>query len=514
MSWWRSYRNIVGLVCLLLAGCASGDGIAMTSIEADLPTKARSPSPIPVTGTPTATIEPTLTATEIPRSTPTLPPETGLPSVGPVLVFKAAGNSGGEEHLWAVSQDGTSPARLVDEPVLSFAVHPRSTLQKTIIAYVTPSKQGVSNIDLKLLVLPDGDVKTITPLVGEGFPIELSDVHHLIQAIRAGGLVWSPGGTLLAFVGMKDNAQVNLYTYDYNGGAIRRLSNQPYHALSPQWSPDGRFVIYRSTAISDTEGTQPEGLWASKYDGTGLVSLSGSAGRDIEGRYYTQVVAWLNNTELFLRNVRSSPSYALLANVDTGATSPAIDEPFDQAAYAPEYNTWLLTRIPEPGAEPSLLRYQYGERTEIPEADIKWVWWSDDHDMFFGTGDSRRLYTITPAGKLSEMPLEAGWYKQFDHEYRFSVSADGSWWAWHYPGGSGRGGAVWVGEPMKQPGHLVSAGTSTTELHLSWAPDSRRIICLVDAGLYKAEAPDFQIVPISSSVHAVPMSDWGGIWIR
>jgi hypothetical protein len=112
------------------------------------------------------------------------------------------------------------------------------------------------------------------------------------------------------------------------------------------------------------------------------------------------------------------------------------------------------------------------------------------------------------------MPLEDGWYSQFSLNYIFSVSPDGSRWAWHYPGDSGMGGPVWVGEPMKQPNHLVSAGTSTNQLYLSWTPDSQRVICLTDAGLYMAEASDFQIAPISTNLFAQHRADWGGVWVH
>ena len=202
---------------------------------------------------------------------------------------------------------------------------------------------------------------------------------------------------------------------------------------------------------------QTTGMWAAKYDGTGLTPLEGPLREEGERGYYTEVVAWLNNTELLLRSARFySMGYALHADAETGATSLVFDEPFIQAAYAPEYNTWLLSQANDAEASISLILYQYGERTELPADNIGWVWWSSEYDVFFGVDDSKRLYTITPRGKISEMPLEDGWYNQFSLNYSFSVSPDGSRWAWHYPGDSGMGGPVWVGEPMKQPDHLVS----------------------------------------------------------
>ncbi|MBN1311665.1 MAG: PD40 domain-containing protein [Anaerolineae bacterium] len=512
-------RSMVGVMCLLLVGCASGSGSITPPGEANQPIDAASPSAVPVTVTPTSTIEPSPPATESPSvidATATPVPENGLLDNGPILIFKAAGKPDGEEHLWAVNQDGSNLTQLVDENVLNFAVHPHSSLTGGItIVYAMLSEQGASNITLKLLALPGGDVETITPLVGETLPVELYDMYSLTQSVQSGGLVWSPGGTLLAFVGMLDDSWANLYTYDYAEGVITRLSNQPHHALHPQWSPDGRFIVYGAVEFFLMGSAQTTGMWASKYDGTGLAPLEGPLRENGERGYYTEVVAWLNNTELLLRSAHFYPmGYVLHADAETGATSMVFNEPFIQAAYALEYNTWLLSQANDSEASISLILYQYGERTELLADNVGWVWWSGDYDVFFGVGDDKRLYTITPRGKISELPLENGWYSQFSLNYIFSVSPDGSRWAWHYPGDSGMGGPIWVGEPMKQPIHLVSAGTSTNQLYLSWTPDSRRIICLTDAGLYMAEAPDFQIAPVSTNLFALHRADWGGVWVH
>ena len=511
----KQFNEAIAIVMfLLMVGCASGSGSATPSDKTTQPTVAISPSAIPATNTPTATIEPTPTAAPSATDALSIPaPETNLPQVGPVLIFKAAGKPDGEDYLWAVSQDGMSLTRLIDEPVLGFAVYPRSSLQNgTTIVYAARSDQGASNVTLKFLRLPGGEVRTITSLVGDTFPVELPDVANLIRSIRSGGLEWSPGGSLLAFTGMRDDTWINLYTYDYRGGTVTRLANQALHALHPQWSPDGRYVVYESAQLFGEGGTKPAGMWASKYDGSSLVWLGTAAGEGIDGRSYVQIVGWLSNTEVILRSA-SSPSYALLGNVETGATSLAIDELFSQVAYAPEYNVWLLSQPRDSGPGTSLILYHNGERTELPTVNIDQLWWSGDYNVFFGVDADKHLYTITPTGKITEIPLENGWYGQLGGSYRFVASPDSSRWAWRYPGDSGAGGPAWVGEPMKQPDHLVSAGTTTRELYLSWTPDSRRIICLTDAGLYMAEAPDFQITPISTGLHAEPAADWEGVWV-
>jgi Tol biopolymer transport system component len=82
-------------------------------------------------------------------------------------------------------------------------------------------------------------------------------------------LKWSPGGSLLAFVGALNGASFDVYTYDFLGGAITRLSDQPSNAYSLNWSPDGRYLVYEGFNFSGMSGPNIAGIWAVKADGTG-----------------------------------------------------------------------------------------------------------------------------------------------------------------------------------------------------------------------------------------------------
>jgi Tol biopolymer transport system component len=74
--------------------------------------------------------------------------------------------------------------------------------------------------------------------------------------------VWSPDGARIAFVSDRRGVVGDLYEKSIAGGEERLLLATPQNKSPADWSPDGRFLLYRTT---DTK--TGEDLWAMPFDG-------------------------------------------------------------------------------------------------------------------------------------------------------------------------------------------------------------------------------------------------------
>jgi Tol biopolymer transport system component len=65
--------------------------------------------------------------------------------------------------------------------------------------------------------------------------IKIADVDEVVNP------AWSPDGRQIAFSGLTGGFN-DLFVYDLEANALRRLTNDPYAELDPAWSPDGRQI--------------------------------------------------------------------------------------------------------------------------------------------------------------------------------------------------------------------------------------------------------------------------------
>ncbi|MBY0504734.1 MAG: S9 family peptidase [Bryobacteraceae bacterium] len=82
--------------------------------------------------------------------------------------------------------------------------------------------------------------------------------RQLTAGPRDASARWSPDGKTLAFVrSTETSGQIHLLSLE--GGEARPLTGIPKGASSPVWSPDGRLIVFSSTAIdADFDPKQPE----------------------------------------------------------------------------------------------------------------------------------------------------------------------------------------------------------------------------------------------------------------
>lgn len=200
----------------------------------------------PLAPTPTtASLRPTSTASPQPIVLPTeaIPatpePVGGISQVGPWLVYPSA--DGTSLHIYDQTnghQTRVTTGKLLHPDELPLGVSPAGGW----LAFRT------SDLRLQILHLPDGRLQMITPLVspelqkiaqnsGEAQPEALSII------LQAGGLAWSPDGRWLAFLAAVDGPSSDLYIYDTQTKAIRRLTSGMNQAATPFWAPDGLWVL-------------------------------------------------------------------------------------------------------------------------------------------------------------------------------------------------------------------------------------------------------------------------------
>ena len=113
---------------------------------------------------------------------------------------------------------------------------------------------------------------------------------------------WSPDGSLIAFASNRDTGppynpyNMDIYLMNADGSNVRRIVDDPEYDVGPQWSPDGRKILFMTGRHGDfdvyemnADGTAQRNLTADydKSDGAPVWSLDGHTiafSRRIEGK--------------------------------------------------------------------------------------------------------------------------------------------------------------------------------------------------------------------------------------
>ncbi|MEM6703397.1 MAG: protein kinase, partial [Acidobacteriota bacterium] len=151
---------------------------------------------------------------------------------GNQIVFRSERDGGG---LFVMGATGEDLRRLTRG-----GFHPTWSPSGDRIAYSTqtfysPQERGL-NSDLEIVDLESGEVNAL----------------NLRDAIEP---AWSPRGDRIAYWGMAQGSQRDIWTVDVATGEARTLTDSPSIDWSPQWSADGRHVLF----LSDRNGSM--NLW-------------------------------------------------------------------------------------------------------------------------------------------------------------------------------------------------------------------------------------------------------------
>lgn len=156
---------------------------------------------------------------------------------------------------------------------------------------------GVFDLALNLLDLTAGQTQPLTALLGADYPANFRQVAEALAqqgvtlvagadpVITAGflqeafergigALAWSPDGRYLAFAGQMGGPSSDLYLYDGETQAIRRLDDDLEQIQSVAWSPDGQWILYGSQYVAGAG--EPINYHAATVEGSTRRALSSS----------------------------------------------------------------------------------------------------------------------------------------------------------------------------------------------------------------------------------------------
>jgi Tol biopolymer transport system component/DNA-binding winged helix-turn-helix (wHTH) protein len=74
-----------------------------------------------------------------------------------------------------------------------------------------------------------------------------------VEGMSVGLPSWAPDGGALVFDAVDDNNVPDLFIVGANGGKLRRLTNDRFRELTPEWSSDGRWIYYSSDETGRSE---------------------------------------------------------------------------------------------------------------------------------------------------------------------------------------------------------------------------------------------------------------------
>jgi len=251
-------KKLTNLVSMLICRVALIISFVLFVVGCASPTTIPTLTSIPTAHLPTSTIESISTPTEIPLSL-----------TGPWLVFVD------DNHLYALNKNGTGLTSLV--PGLS-VWQVTSPPRANIIAAVTYENNDQLSYAVTLTDLPHGIILNKIPLMSffANDPTSFDNgpsgpFNGITGSDPDSAINWSPDGRYLAFMGAIENSLSSLYIYDSKLQTTKRLSQNQYQAVDPNWSPDGKWIVYEE--VSDFQGWQTEGMWAASVDGDELKLL-------------------------------------------------------------------------------------------------------------------------------------------------------------------------------------------------------------------------------------------------
>ena len=185
------------------------------------------------------------------------------------------------------------------------------------LAYVTfrQWRQEGASGSLHLRSLETGEDRVVMPrLLPEGRSWKQMPQDADRAVLVENRPVWNHAGTAFLFLSGHEG-RANLYLYDVQTQAVRRLASPPHNAAWPEWSPDDAWVLYHDVEAFGT-GAGPTGgaLWR-------LPATGASAPRRLtpDDEHFEAVIAWANaHTALTSYISLTGPDHFAAVDVATG----------------------------------------------------------------------------------------------------------------------------------------------------------------------------------------------------
>lgn len=435
-------------------------------LPADTPTD---PAP------PTATLPP---AAPTPENTPVTPQ-----TLGPWLILITP------DGAWAINADGTNLQRVLDVPILA----PQNTYAMPaphggFAAFITGDSRW-HELTLNILSLPRNLTRTIS-LVAPPHAIQDAslpgdpDVEASRALIELTSLAWSPDGSQLAFMGVRDGPTSDLYTFSMENywlatledadKGFTRWTDGPSQGILPTWSPDARYILHAGVNTLGTgAGYDMAGVWAvDTQTGDVLDLYTPNDGAEVFD-------GWLDAHTFLVHSWSPVCGDANLRAFDltTRETRSVWEGAFNGVAFDPGSGGILLTTDGytadcTPGGQQGALLIPRGGPVQLitdQEAFLPF-WGASAQLFFFRTPDA--VMALYPDG--TAVPLAA------PEPTLPTASVEGRL-AWAVPSG------VWVGPVGTAPVQIFPFPASIP----AWSPDGQTLFFAGEEGLFVAHSPDF-----------------------
>jgi Tol biopolymer transport system component len=176
---------------------------------------------------------------------------------GTRIVYTAIAVIGAYKDVWVMKVDGTGKANLTPSTPSGTNEQPAWSPDGSKIAF-TSNRDGASDI-------------FVMNARGSG-------VTNLTRSATSTDeeATWSPDGSAIAFISDRSGASRDLYVMTTDGSDVRRLTTA-MGAYQPAWSPDGRHILFSSSADGDPD------LWMVDPDGSNLGHLTDSPDTEFAG---------------------------------------------------------------------------------------------------------------------------------------------------------------------------------------------------------------------------------------
>jgi hypothetical protein len=212
-----------------------------------------------------STSGPTSTPIQLPTYIKPSDAEVPLTYEGPWLMYCTEGGRG----KWTITNaDGTGRAMIGDNyyhynPVIFPSHH------SNFVAYHFSDWDGTIN-KISIIRLPTMETLRVINTISYPGLLDSDEYNEELGGIRYALFDdprWSPDGRYLAFVGAIEGPSSDLYVYDTLTDQVRRLTSGPNHAISPNWSPDSRWIVHREVDAFGAD-VGDVATWASTVDGS------------------------------------------------------------------------------------------------------------------------------------------------------------------------------------------------------------------------------------------------------
>jgi dipeptidyl aminopeptidase/acylaminoacyl peptidase len=412
------------------------------------------------------------------------------------------------DGAWAVNADGSGLMRVVDVPILA----PQDTFAMPaprggFAAFITGDSRW-HELTLNILVLPRNLARTI-PLVAPEFAHtddalpgdpELEAARALIELTS---LAWSPDGSQLAFMGLRDGPTSDLYTFSMaefwavtpedGEEGFTRWTDGLSQGILPSWSPDGRYILHAGVNTLGTgAGYDMAGVWVvDTQTGEVLDMYAPDDGAEI-------FVGWLDAHTFLVHSWSPVCGNENLRafDLETGEVRALWEGAFNGVAFDPGSGGVLITSEQfladcMPGGQAGAVYLPAGGPAALlltdQEAFIP-VWDALGQMFFFRTPD--QVFAAWPNGSTKVLAAPG-----MDLP---SASVDGRL-GWALRSG------VWVGTVEGEPAQIFSTPASLPV----WSPDGQRLFFVAEAGLFAAHAPDFVPRLVGEGILGT-----GAFWVR